>query len=140
MLRLADSDDEIIRCHTVMQQLRPHISQAEFLLRVRRQMQQGYRLAFLERNAEIVAVAGFRLSENLAWGTFLYVDDLVSCETQRSRGAGKALFDDLVTYARKHGCQQLHLDSGVQRFAAHRFYLREGLQIASHHFALSLVE
>jgi len=32
---------------------------------------------------------------------------------------------------------QLHLDSGVQRYMAHKFYLREGFIIASHHFSIS---
>ncbi len=32
----------------------------------------------------------------------------------------------LKSHARQLGCNQLHLDSGVQRFSAHRFYLREG--------------
>jgi hypothetical protein len=32
----------------------------------------------------------------------------------------------------------LDLDSGVTRFDAHRFYLRERMHIQSHHFALAL--
>ncbi|HEB93601.1 MAG TPA: GNAT family N-acetyltransferase [Gammaproteobacteria bacterium] len=140
MIRLADSDQDITRCIPVMQQLRPHIPAVDFLSRIRRQMQQGYRLAVLERDGRVVALAGFRLAENLAWGRFLYVDDLITDETQRSTGAGKALFDWLVDYAHQHGCQALHLDSGVQRFDAHRFYLREGMHIAGHHFTLSLMK
>ncbi len=140
MIRLADSDQDITRCIPVMQQLRPHIPTADFLSRIRRQMPQGYRLAMLERDDHVVALAGFRLTENLAWGLFLYVDDLITDETQRSTGAGKALFDWLVDYAHQHGCQALHLDSGVQRFDAHRFYLREDMHIAGHHFALPLMK
>ncbi len=140
MIRLADSDQDITRCIPVMQQLRPHIPTADFLSRIHRQMQQGYRLAMLERDNRVIALAGFRLTENLAWGLFLYVDDLITDETQRSTGAGKALFDWLMEYAHQHGCQALHLDSGVQRFDAHRFYLRENMRIAGHHFALPLMK
>ncbi len=138
MIHLAESDRDINRCLPVMQQLRPHLSATDFLPRIRRQMQQGYRLAMFERDNEVVALAGFRVCENLAWERFLYVDDLITDETQRSSGAGKALFDWLLNTARNEGCQQLHLDSGVQRFGAHRFYLREGMHIAGHHFTLSL--
>jgi len=138
MIRLADSDQDINRCLPVMQQLRPHIPVADLLPRIRRQMQQGYRLAMLEGDNVVIALAGFRVSENLAWGRFLYVDDLITDEARRSSGAGKALFDWLLDTARNEGCQQLHLDSGVQRFDAHRFYLREGMQITGHHFARSL--
>ncbi len=140
MIHLVDSDQDINRCLPVMQQLRPHLSATDFLPRIRRQMQQGYRLAMFERDNEVVALAGFRVCENLAWGRFLYVDDLITDETRRSSGAGKALFDWLLDTARNEGCQQLHLDSGVQRFDAHRFYLREGMHIAGHHFMLSLTK
>ncbi len=138
MIHLAESDQDINRCLPVMQQLRPHLSATDFLPRIRRQMQQGYRLAMFERDNEVVALAGFRVCENLAWSRFLYVDDLITDETRRSSGAGKALFGWLLDTARNEGCQQLHLDSGVQRFDAHRFYLREGMHIAGHHFTLSL--
>ncbi len=140
MIRLADSDRDITRCIPVMQQLRPHIPAADFLPRIRRQMQQGYRLAMLEHDDTVIALAGFRLSENLAWGRFLYVDDLITDEERRSSGAGKALFDWLLDTARNEGCRELHLDSGVQRFDAHRFYLREGMHISSHHFTLVLAK
>jgi hypothetical protein len=35
-------------------------------------------------------------------------------------------------------CSRLSLDSGVTRHDAHRFYLRERMVIASHHFAKKL--
>ena len=44
--------------------------------------------------------------------------------------------DWLKCHARENECEQIHLDSGVQRFPAHRFYLREGFDIASHHFSI----
>jgi coproporphyrinogen III oxidase len=40
--------------------------------------------------------------------------------------------------ARLAGGGELHLDSGVQRFDAHRFYLRHRMAIVGHHFALPL--
>lgn len=82
----------------------------------------------------MVAVAGFRVGENLAWGLFLYVDDLVTLPTQRSRGYGARLLAWLKERAANEGCQQMHLDSGIQRKDAHRFYEREGMTMASFHF------
>ena len=81
-------------------------------------------------------MAGIRVMENLAWGKFLYVDDLVTASAARSQGYGDKLFDWLLDYARAGGCEQLHLDSGVQRFEAHRFYLRKRMSISSHHFSM----
>jgi len=121
-----------------MRELRPHLSEAEFLQQVKRQVVQGYCLAFLEAGGTAVSVAGYRISETLAWGKFLYVDDLVTREVDRSKAYGAALFDWLVALAEREGCVQFHLDSGVQRFGAHRFYLGKRMDITSHHFALKL--
>ena len=105
---------------------------------MRRQQAHGYQLVCVLGAAGPVAVAGFRCSEALAWGRYLYVDDLATLASERSRGHGARLIAWLRDYALRHGCEQLHLDSGVQRFSAHRFYLREGFSITSHHFALEL--
>lgn len=138
-IALAQAEAEIGRCFPVMAQLRPALSLDEFIVRVQRQREDfDYQLAFLEAENEIVAVAGFRICENLAWGRFLYVDDLVTSETERSQGYGELLFDWLAQNAARENCVQLHLDSGVQRFEAHRFYLKKRMKISSHHFALEL--
>lgn len=138
---LAQDDDQIRSCYAVMAELRPQVKADQFLSRVRRQQEiAGYELAGItaETGAEVKAVAGFRISENLAWGKFLYVDDLVSKSDERSKGYGGALFDWLVEYARRNDCDQFHLDSNVQRFAAHRFYLVKRMNIEAHHFGLKL--
>jgi GNAT superfamily N-acetyltransferase len=137
-IQLANTDSEIAACYAVMRELRPHIAESDFLPQVRRQQRSGYRVAFVRGERGAVAVAGFRIGENLAWGRFLYVDDLVTLPAERSHGHGGRLLSWLREHAVKEGCEQLHLDSGVQREDAHRFYLREGMVMASLHFALQL--
>jgi hypothetical protein len=137
-IRLAKEDQEIQSCYLVMSQLRPHIPPADFLPRVKRQSAAaGYQIAYVT-DGEVKAVAGFRISECLAWGKFLYVDDLVSDEADRSKGHGGALFDWLVNHAREKKCDQFHLDSAVQRFEAHRFYFDKRMIIEGYHFGLKL--
>jgi GNAT superfamily N-acetyltransferase len=131
---IATTDSEIAACYPVMRELRPHIEEENFLSRVRNQEVAGYRLAFVEHAGGLVAVAGFRVGENLAWGRFLYVDDLVTLPAHRSKGVGASLLSWLREFAAKEGCQQVHLDSGMQRKDAHRFYEREGMSVASFHF------
>ena len=122
-----------------MQELRTHLtSEGEFVFRVERQQAQGYRLAALEAEGKIRAVAGFRVYEKLSAGRFLYVDDLVTRAQDQSKGYGGQLFDWLVDCARIMGCAQLQLDSGVWRYAAHRFYLGKRMEISCHHFDLKL--
>ena len=134
---IARSEQELKRIAPVLLELRDHYDNEGLLARIRQQQQDGYALAFVEENGAVLAVAGFVITSKLAWGRHLYVDDLVTAASQRSRGAGHCLMDWLRQYAIDQGCEQLHLDSGVQRFRAHRFYLREGFDINSHHFAIS---
>jgi GNAT superfamily N-acetyltransferase len=137
-IQIAESDGQIARCFPVMHQLRTHLVEAEFVPIVRRQQSGGYRLAYLEDDAQVRVVAGFRLIDNLAGGRELYVDDLSTDASHRSNGHGGALLSWLVDLAKKEGCQSLELDSGVQRFDAHRFYLAHRMIISSHHFRLKL--
>jgi len=133
-IRIATTDAEIEACWPVMRELRPHIAEDHFVFQIRHQEPSGYRLAYVQESDGVVAVAGFRIDENLAWGRFLYVDDLVTLPGQRSKGYGAKLLSWLKGQAAKHGCEQIHLDSGTQRKEAHRFYEREGMVLASFHF------
>ena len=137
-IALAETEADIARCYPVMVELRPHLSATEFVARVRKQQVAGFQLAYLEEAGEVRAVAGFRYLETLGWGKILYVDDLVAAPAQRSRGHGGKLFDWLVAQAKQNNCDEFHLDSGVQRFGAHRFYLARRMDINCHHFALKL--
>lgn len=124
-----------------MQALRSNLEdEASFVRAVdEAQRPEGYRLVgvFEGEGSEAVAVAGFRAGHNLAWGHYLYVDDLSTLPEARRRGHGRALLDWLAEEGRRLGCDQLHLDSGVglERADAHRLYLNAGMVIASHHFA-----
>src|SRR5688500_4189037 len=85
---LAETEAQIAACFSTFLELRPHLTAESFLSRVRQQQLSGFRLAYLEEEGECVCCAGFRILENLAWGKFLYVDDLTTHETARSRGFG----------------------------------------------------
>ena len=136
-IAIANSPEEIGRCHPVMRELRPLFADAEkFVERVLRQQRDGYLLAYLEDGNEIRAVAGYRFLESLFSGKFLYVDDLVTAEAARSQGFGGQLVDWLIEQARTHGCDNLELDSGVQRCNAHRFYFLKRMEISSYHFRI----
>ncbi len=133
-IKLAQTDAEKLACFPVLKELRTHLEKTEFLPQLKRLETQDYQLVYVEDGGRVVAVAGFWLSEALAYGKYMHVYDLVTSETGRSKGYSKALMNYLKDLAREAGCVQLHLDSGVQRFRAHKFYLREGFVISGHHF------
>ena len=129
--------------YPAMQALRPHFEdESVFVARVDEvQRGEGYRLAgVFEEPQHAVAVAGFRVGHMLAWGRFLYVDDLSTLAEARRRGHGRRLLEWLAEEAQRLGCDQLHLDSGVgpDRSDAHRLYFNTGLSISSFHFARRL--
>src|SRR4029453_13746487 len=131
---LAESDEDILACFSVIRHLRDLQDATSSLRRVRSQQLSGYQLVALRDGRDPVAVAGFRLGESLAWGRHLYVDDLVTLPEARGRGYGAALLAWLAEFGRVQGAVQLHLDSGKQRADAHRFYEREGFEQSSLHF------
>lgn len=138
-IHLALTEPEIAACFAVMRELRPHLSEAGFVEQVQRQMKNhGYVLVYVASQNEVVAVAGYRVAEFLAWGRTFYVDDLVCRSAFRERGYGGKLLDWLLEKARELSCDQFHLDSGVTRHDAHRLYLGRKLQISSHHFSMEL--
>jgi GNAT superfamily N-acetyltransferase len=138
LIQLTESDPQILECFSTLSQLRPHLEQEKFLAQFHRQKQNGYQLAFVKVDDRVVAVAGFCVSESFAWGKYLYIHDLVVDETVRSQKYGHHIFSWLMEYAQQHNCEQLHLDSGVQRFEAHRFYFQQRMKINCYHFSLDL--
>jgi len=134
----ATSDAEIAALFPVFKVLRPHLIESDFVALVRRQEARGYRLSYLRDSEVVVAAAGYRMLDFLAWGRVLYVDDLITLPEKRGAGYGGALMDWMIAHAREQGCDELHLDSGYQRHDAHRLYLNKGLQIGCHHFSMKL--
>ncbi len=134
----AETDAEIAACFDVMSELRPHLERGKFVALVRSMEAGGFRLACIRAGGRVVAVAGYRISTNLFMGRNLYVDDLVTTESARSKGYGGQLLAWLRGIAVENGCQGFHLDSGVQRKRAHEFYLREGMELSSYHFSVRL--
>jgi GNAT superfamily N-acetyltransferase len=136
-IKIAESDADLERISGVLLQLRNAFNRETLIAQIKQQRQAGYQVAYVESDGEVLCVAGFVVGTKLAWGKHIYVDDLVTAERHRSKGAGARMISWLKAHARQLGCSQLHLDSGVQRFAAHRFYLRERFNIGSHHFSIT---
>ncbi len=138
LVDLPPGDQRLPDAWRVMAELRPHRSPDEMDETYQEAYPLGLRITALRRDGRCRAVAGWRLGVNLHLGHNLYVEDLVTTSVDRSAGYGTLLLDHLRGVARDAGCTALHLDSGVQRHHAHRFYFREGMHISSYHFLLEL--
>lgn len=139
-IQLATTQDQIRACYSVMRQLRPHLDDEQaFVEQVVRQIEHGYHLAFCLDKDGIQALLGFRVSEFLAWGKVLYIDDLITNREARKKGHSSQLLKWVLEKAKSSKCDQVHLDSGPQRHDAHRLYLNHGFKIIGYHFALDLI-
>lgn len=138
-ITIATTEAEIAACYPVMSELRPHLSEGDFVSLVRRLGSlTGLELAFVVEQGKIKSVAGYRISEWLAGGKYLEIEDLVSRSSERSKGYGGQLFDWLVYLAAQQGCRQVRLVSNVRREDAHRFYLRKGMSLQAYYFSLDV--
>lgn len=123
----------------VLRELRPHLTEELFARVYEEGSAQGLRFsAAYDDDGACVGVAGWRVLVNTVSLRQLYVDDLVTASAARSGGVGHALLAHLEERGRALGCQELNLDSGTQRTDAHRFYLRERMEIGAFHFVKPL--
>ena len=123
------------------QQLRPHLptSAEEYAAKMERVFSHGARLVAAQRpDGSLAGLALYRVYENTYEDLRLYIDDLVTDESQRSQGVGSALIDWCEQLARQRGCRFMALDSGTWRTAAHKLYFRKGFSISSFHFTRPL--
>ncbi len=138
IVNLPAGDPRWDRALPVLQQLRTRLSRADLdaVLASPDAQRPSFFAAFV--GEECVGVCGWRLVANTGVGRKVYIDDLVTDDSGRSRGVGAALLAHAEEIARRAGCSVLDLDSGVQRHGAHRFYLRERMDISSYHFVKRL--
>jgi GNAT superfamily N-acetyltransferase len=135
-IHTAKSEADVRRCWLALHELRPHLqSEDEFVERWRKRVEAGYPIAYVQDGDKVLAAAGYRFLNTMAWGHILYIDDLVALHTSQRRGLGALLLRHLQNEARERGCAGVHPDTGYQRHLAHQAYLRNGFQIDCHHMA-----
>jgi ribosomal protein S18 acetylase RimI-like enzyme len=140
ILRPAESDADVAACFPVMVLLRPHLRDAaELVTRITSQRAEGYRLLAAWRDHEAIALAGYRITENLIHGRFIYVDDLVTAEDARRGRLGARLLDAVAAEGHRAGCVRLVLDTALDNVLAHRFYYRQGLLARALRFSRELI-
>ncbi|WP_371654066.1 MULTISPECIES: GNAT family N-acetyltransferase [unclassified Streptomyces] len=119
----------------VLRELRPHLTEDLFREIYAEGYGQGLRFsAVYGEDGVCVGAAGWRIVATTVAVRKLYVDDLVTAETARSRGVGHALLAHVEGIARAAGCTSLNLDSGTHRTDAHRFYFRERMAVTAFNF------
>lgn len=121
-IRELTSEREWLDAYPVMVQLRSHLDEDEYLDALHRLTSDGYRLFGLVADEELVALAGVDISYNMYYGRHVWVYELVTDESHRSKGYGERLLSFLESWGADNGCELLALSSALDRTDAHRFY------------------
>lgn len=120
------SREELLSGYHVMRQLRPHLNEEKFVELVTEMMfTSGYKLFALYDDAVLVSLVGFSKHTNLYYGKHIWIYDLVTDASRRSRGYGRILMKFIFGWAKENDCECVALSSGVVREAAHRFYAKK---------------
>ncbi|QJQ02456.1 GNAT family N-acetyltransferase [Herbaspirillum rubrisubalbicans Os34] len=134
-----ESERDQLACFDVIRELRPHlVDAATFVAQAGRQAGQGYRLMAAWKDDQVMGVAGYRIQENLLYGRFLYVDDLVAISDVRRKGVGSILMNAMRQEAVRQQCSHLVLDTALSNAMAQRFYFCQGMLSRGLHFSQAL--
>lgn len=127
-----DIPDDLKKAFVVVKELRTKLDEDEFTRLVKLAVAaDGYRLVAREERGQILAVMGYRILHDLAHGSHLYIDDLVTSKDARSEGHGAELLRFAEAEARRLGLSGLRLSTGAENAEAKRFYEREGWDLRS---------
>jgi GNAT superfamily N-acetyltransferase len=137
-IQFAQTPSEIKKCWYVFSLLRPHLQENTFVEKVTEMFSEGYQIAYIEEDGEVVSAIGFRYLQMLFNGRQIYIDDLTTSDKVRGKGYASDLLDFVVNIAISKGYDCVSLDSGPSRHTAHRLYLNKGFQINSLHFVKDL--
>ena len=123
IIRLLETDADILTAFPLMSGLRDRIKADTFLAEIRRQQRDGYQLIGGFADGRLVALAGSRPGHTLSRGEHVFVDDLVTDPGRRGEGHGRALLSWIAARAKANGVPRVYLDS---RLTARGFYERVG--------------
>ena len=137
-IKIARTEKDILKCWDVLLAFRPHLVKETFVSSVQEIIKEGYTLAYIEEDARAAAAVGFRYLQFLYNGKHFYIDDLSTLPGYRGKGYAGKLLDFVVDKAKANGFKCVTLDSGYQRFDAHRLYLNKGFTLNCHHFSKNI--
>ncbi len=129
---------ELDTAYEVVKELQTQLTYDEYEDLVYAMRHQEYKIYGIFERGQLITYAGVCVQVNLYWRRHLYIHDLVTKATHRSKGYGKEMLLYLADVARMFQCECMALTSGHQRSEAHRFYENEGFTSVSNAFVKPL--
>ena len=122
LIKHLQTKEELLEGFQVLKELRPHLTEDTFIEIYETMQKEGYELYAYVEKEEVVAVTGIIMLTNFYDGRHIYVYDLVTKSTVRSKGYGEKLLTYIEALGKERGCEKVTLSSGLPRVDAHRFY------------------
>lgn len=123
VIKELNSEEEILKAYPLMKQLAEHIDEESYLdIIYEAKDKENYKMFALIVDGEIVAVTGFKPMITLYYGRSIWVSDLVTDTTKRSKGYGEKLLSYVHEWTKENNYENVSLSSAIQRTGAHRFY------------------
>jgi GNAT superfamily N-acetyltransferase len=122
-IREAVTQSEWEEVYGLLLELRTDLGKAEFSGLLQEMRKEGYRVFCLyNEKVELVSLAGVIIRTNFYAKRHVFIYDLVTKSSERSKGYGKKLLQYVEEWGAQQNCESAGLDSGLQRKDAHRFY------------------
>ncbi len=124
---IAKNRSDLEKCFPIMKELRPHLKYEEYLaIYDEAHRRDGFEIVAIEENNQILAVMGYRILFDYVRGKHIYIDDLVSSESVRSKGLGAELLKYAEGVAKDLNCKTLRLCAVIENERGVQFYEKNG--------------
>lgn len=133
-IRELNGIDEMVAQIHVIKELYPEITKEEYHENLSEMIPHNYGQVAAFVDGKCIGLSGYWISAKLWCKRQLEIDNLVVCESHRSHGIGKLLFDYLNKKSKEKDCSTIVLDSYTANFKAHKFFYNEGFGPKGFHF------
>jgi diamine N-acetyltransferase len=99
---------------------------------------QNYECFGIYKGEELIGVFGLWFMTRHYAGRSCEVDHIFIEERLQNKGIGRALFKFIHKYAGFKNCETIELNSYVENFRSHKFYMNLGYVIRGYHFLKKL--
>jgi len=99
---------------------------------------QNYECFGIYKQDDLIGVFGLWFMTRHYAGRSCEADHIYVEEQYQGKGVGKELFEFIHQYAESKGCETMELNSYVENFGSHKFYMNLGYIIRGYHFLKKL--
>lgn len=117
------SSAELEQCYPILKELRENLTFQDFIS-IYEAAKENDHYTFIGAfdDERLIAVMGYRILFDYVHGKHVYIDDLVTTVSYRSKGIGAKLLKYAEAVAKELNCKGLRLCTGVDRKDSQRFY------------------